>query len=121
MAKKKGVLREIFSGSDGRLSSKRVIGGIAMGVVLACTTSLVIRDGSTEVVENLLMTIYITSASLLGLPSVTGIWNKSKLTVGGEIPDEPTNDEPEEVVEEKEVPNCDNCYFKQRAQRPNRQ
>ena len=75
----KKILREIFSGANGKLSAKRVIGGIAMAVALACTTVLVFRDGSNNVVENLLMTIFITSVSLLGLPAVTGIWGSSKI------------------------------------------
>lgn len=75
----KKILREIFSGANGKLSAKRVIGGIAMAVALACTTVLVFRDGSNNVVENLLMTIFITSVSLLGLPAVTGIWGSSKV------------------------------------------
>ena len=76
-------IREIFSdGATGTLSSKRVIGGISMAVVLLCTCYLVIRDGSTDVVENLLMTIFITSASLLGLPAIAGAWGKSKMNIG---------------------------------------
>lgn len=75
----KKILREIFSGANGKLSAKRVIGGIAMAVALGCTIALVIRDGSNNVVENLLMTIFITSVSLLGLPAVTGIWGSSKI------------------------------------------
>lgn len=77
------VIREIFSGANGKLSAKRVIGGIAMFVALGCTTYLVIRDGSNSVVENLLMTIFITSVSLLGLPAVTGIWGNSKIRFNG--------------------------------------
>ena len=76
------ILREIFSGANGKLSAKRVVGGIAMAVALTCTTILVFRDGSNDVVENLLMTIFITSVSLLGLPAVTGIWKNSKVEVG---------------------------------------
>jgi hypothetical protein len=76
---KTNILREIFSGANGKLSAKRVIGGIAMAVALACTTVLVFRDGSNNVVENLLMTIFITSVSLLGLPAITGIWGNSKI------------------------------------------
>lgn len=76
------ILREIFSGANGKLSAKRVIGGIAMAVALTCTIILVFRDGSNDVVENLLMTIFITSVSLLGLPAVTGIWKNSKVEVG---------------------------------------
>lgn len=77
----KKIFREIFSGANGKLSAKRVIGGVAMAVALACTTVLVFRDGSNNVVENLLMTIFITSVSLLGLPAVTGIWGSNKVQV----------------------------------------
>ena len=121
MAKFKQVMREIFSeGSTGKLSSKRVIGGIAMAVVLGCTTYLVIRDGSTDVVENLLMTIFITSASLLGLPAIAGAWGKSKLAIGSELPDTPTEEAPKEETPAQETPDCENCYYKQKANRPKR-
>ena len=119
MAKFKQVMREIFSeGTTGKLSSKRVIGGIAMAVVLGCTTYLVIRDGSTDVVENLLMTIFITSASLLGLPAIAGAWGKSKLAIGSELPQTPSEETPKEEAPKTETPDCDNCYYKQKATRP---
>ena len=121
MAKFKQIMREIFSeGSTGKLSSKRVIGGIAMAVVLGCTTYLVIRDGSTDVVENLLMTIFITSASLLGLPAIAGAWGKSKLAIGSELPETPTEEAPKEETPKQEIPDCNNCYYKQKANRPKR-
>lgn len=85
MAKKiNGIFREIFSGANGKLSAKRVIGGVAMSVALACTSYLVVRDGSTSVVENLLMTIFITSVSLLGLPAITGVWGSNKMSIHGD-------------------------------------
>jgi hypothetical protein len=121
MAKFKQIMREIFSdGSTGTLSSKRVIGGISMAVVLICTSYLVIRDGSTDVVENLLMTIFITSASLLGLPAIAGAWGKSKLSVGTELLETPTEEAPKEEAPKPETPDCDNCYYKQKANRPKR-
>ena len=121
MAKFKQVMREIFSeGSTGKLSSKRVIGGIAMAVVLGCTTYLVIRDGSTDVVENLLMTIFITSASLLGLPAIAGAWGKSKLAIGSELPETPTEEAHKEEAPKAATPDCNNCYYKQKATRPKR-
>lgn len=114
-------MREIFSeGSTGKLSSKRVIGGIAMAVVLGCTTYLVIRDGSTNVVEDLLMTIFITSASLLGLPAIAGAWGKSKIGIGTELPETPTEETPKEEVTKAEIPDCENCYYKQKATKPKR-
>ena len=118
MAKFKQVMREIFSdGSTGLLSSKRVIGGIAMAVVLICTSYLVIRDGSTDVVENLLMTIFITSASLLGLPAIAGAWGKSKLAIGSALPETPADESSKEEATKAETPDCDNCYYKQKTTR----
>ena len=117
-------MREIFSdGSTGVLSSKRVIGGISMAVVLICTCYLVIRDGSTDVVEDLLMTIFITSASLLGLPAIASAWGKAKVHIGNAEPikqetqtPEPTP-EPIEEPEQSNIPDCDNCYYKNKVQK----
>lgn len=106
------ILREIFSGANGKLSAKRVIGGIAMAVALTCTMILVFRDGSNDVVENLLMTIFITSVSLLGLPAVTGIWKNSKIEVGESRPNEEvviTQSEPEQEIITTKEPPCKQC------------
>ena len=111
---KKNILREIFSGANGKLSAKRVIGGIAMVVALGCTIALVIRDGSNGVVENLLMTIFITSVSLLGLPAITGAWGGSKIQIPGTKEEEPTPKQPEPTPQ---VPDCENCEYKKRADR----
>lgn len=111
----KKILREIFSGANGKLSAKRVIGGFAMFVALTCTTILVFRDGSNTVVENLLMTIFITSVSLLGLPAITGIWGNNKINVGNSKPEETEESsiqEPE--LPKQEIPDCDNCKYKNR-------
>ena len=106
MTTKKNILREIFSGANGKLSAKRVIGGIAMAIALGCTIYLVIRDGSNSVVENLLMTIFITSVSLLGLPAVTGVWGSSKISVSkSEEEDTPTTS----------IPDCENCEYKKKG------
>lgn len=113
----KKILREIFSGANGKLSAKRVIGGFAMLVALTCTTILVFRDGSNTVVENLLMTIFITSVSLLGLPAITGIWGNSKVNVSNSKPEE-TEEAPVQEPEEPkvEIPDCNNCEYKQRTE-----
>jgi hypothetical protein len=104
------ILREIFSGANGKLSAKRVIGGIAMAVALTCTTILVFRDGSNEVVENLLMTIFITSVSLLGLPAVTGIWKNSKVEVGeSKFDEEVIIPQPEQKIITIKEPPCEQC------------
>ena len=100
MSKLGQVLREIFSGANGKLSAKRTIGGVAMAMALASTAYLVIVDRSNEVVENLLTTIIILSASLLGLPAITGVFGKSKITSMSTAPEDidttppPTNLDP---------------------------
>lgn len=101
---KKNILREIFSGANGKLSAKRVIGGIAMAVALGCTIALVIRDGSNNVVENLLMTIFITSVSLLGLPAITSVWGNSKI----QMAEQKESTETEQPKFDPEDP-CKNC------------
>lgn len=104
MTTKKNILREIFSGANGKLSAKRVIGGVAMAVALGCTIYLVVSDGSNSVVENLLMTIFITSVSLLGLPAVTSMWGNSKIQISEQK-------EPNETESPKFDPEdpCKNC------------
>lgn len=109
------VIREIFSGANGKLSAKRVIGGIAMAVALGCTIYLVIRDGSNTVVENLLMTIFITSVSLLGLPAITSVWGNSKINVGKSEEDDnptPVANPPQPTLIEH--PDCENCIYKRK-------
>ena len=110
----KKTIREIFSGANGKLSAKRVIGGIAMAVALGCTIYLVIRDGSNTVVENLLMTIFITSVSLLGLPAITSVWGNSKINVGKseEEPSTPVAEPPQPTPIEH--PDCESCIYKQK-------
>ena len=80
MSRFSNVLKEIFSGANGKLSAKRTVRGVAMAMALASTAYLVIVDRSNEVVENLLTTILILSTSLLGLPAITGVFGKSKIT-----------------------------------------
>ena len=107
---KKNIFREIFSGANGKLSAKRVIGGFAMIVALGCTIYLVISDGSNNVVENLLMTIFITSVSLLGLPAVTGVWGSSKINIEKqeEIEENPIQNQSAGV----DVMDCSKCIYK---------
>lgn len=79
MVKRQNIFREIFSGANGILSAKRVVGGIGMFVALSSIIYLVVVDRSNEVVENLLTTVIILSASLLGLPAITGVFGKSQI------------------------------------------
>lgn len=113
--KKQNILREIFSGANGKLSAKRVLGGVAMMVALLCTSWLVYKDGSNDVVENLLMTIFITSVSLLGLPAVTGVWNNSKINAekgSYRVEEEFINDRKESQCDDQSCDKCDNCKLK---------
>jgi hypothetical protein len=104
--KQPGIFREIFSGANGKLSAKRVLGGIALFIALGCTIYLVIIENGSNVVENLLMTILIMAASLLGLPAVTGMWNKSSMSIGSQ----PTSDEESiETIESEPTNQCDKC------------
>lgn len=102
MSRFSNVLKEIFSGANGKLSAKRAIGGVAMAVALLSTSYLVVVDRSNEVVENLLTTILILSASLLGLPAITGVFGKSQIT-SMEVHRE------EEVLSEPSTDPCENC------------
>lgn len=72
--------REIVSSDNGRLSSKRVTGVIVLTVCMLCTVWLVYAEGGTQVVENLLQTLMIMAAALLGISSITGIWKKGGTT-----------------------------------------
>ena len=109
MSKLGNILREIFSGANGKLSAKRVIGGIGMTVALSATTYLTIVDRSTDVVENLLTTIIILSASLLGLPAITGVFGKSQVTSM-----QHHEDEDSKVVQKQPEPTnpCEGCPHK---------
>lgn len=103
--KKVGILREIFSGANGKLSAKRTIGGVAMAIALASTVYLVIIDRSNEVVENLLTTIIILSASLLGLPAITGVFGKSRISsMHTQDIEEPIITQPEQNIDP-----CEGC------------
>jgi hypothetical protein len=77
---KNNNFREIVSGENGRLSSKRVMGIIVLTICLICTCWLVYKEGGTTVVENLLQTLMVMAAALLGISSITGIWKKGGKT-----------------------------------------
>lgn len=64
------------------ISSKRVVGVLMMVIVMSCTIYLVWKEGGSDVVENLLQTAMIISASLLGISSVTGIWKGNSMKIG---------------------------------------
>ena len=78
--KTKSNFREMISGENGVISSKRVMGVIVLTVCMICTCWLVWSEGGTAVVENLLQTLMIMAAALLGISSITGIWRKGEKT-----------------------------------------
>ena len=73
---KNNMMREMVSGENGIVSSKRVMGIITLVMCLICVCWLVWSEGGTQVVENLLQTLMIMAAALLGISSITGIWRK---------------------------------------------
>lgn len=77
---KSNNFRELVSGENGILSSKRLMGVIILVICMICTCWLVYAEGGTQVVENLLQTLMIMAAALLGISSVTGIWKKGGKT-----------------------------------------
>lgn len=80
----KGFFRQLVSGANGVISSKRVMGILVLLVCLACIIYLVIAEGGTSVVENLLQTGMVMAASLLGISSITSIWKGNQVSMGNE-------------------------------------
>ena len=76
--KQNNNFREMISGENGVISSKRVMGVIVLTVCVICTCWLVYAEGGTQVVENLLQTLMIMAAALLGISTITGIWRNGK-------------------------------------------
>jgi hypothetical protein len=104
--KKKSDFREMISGENGIVSSKRVMGVITLSVCIICVCWLVWAEGGTAVVENLLQTLMIMAAALLGISSITGIWKKGEKT---EIKTEaPPQFDPEDP--------CKNCIHNKKDQ-----
>lgn len=89
--RKTNNFRELVSGENGILSSKRLMGVVILVICMICTCWLVYSEGGTQVVENLLQTLMIMAAALLGISSVTGIWKKGGT---GQIKTEVKVDEP---------------------------
>ena len=79
----KGFFRQLISGANGIVSSKRVMGMLTLLVCLGCIIYLVIAEGGTNVVENLLQTGMVMAASLLGISSVTSIWKGNQVSMNG--------------------------------------
>lgn len=78
----KGFFKQLVSGANGIVSSKRVMGMLVLIVCLICMVYLVVSEGGTGVVENLLQTGMVMAASLLGISSVTSIWKGNQVSMG---------------------------------------
>ena len=90
-----GFFRQLVSGANGIVSSKRVMGMLVLCICLICIIYLVISEGGTGVVENLLQTGMVMAASLLGISSVTSIWKGNQVSMGnGDTKVEPTETTP---------------------------
>ena len=83
--------REMLS-ENGNGSSKRLFGGIAILVALGCIIYLTVTEGCTDCVEGLLQVLIITSCSILGLSSITGIWKNGKVSTSQEKKKEEENE-----------------------------
>lgn len=59
-------------------SAKRLVGFISILVTLGCIIYLVIAEGCSTCVENLLQTVIISACALLGVSSVTSIFKQKK-------------------------------------------
>ena len=63
---------------NGIASSKRVLGGICLLVVLAAWVYVIIKEGLTENAKDLAEMMIGTAGLLLGISSVTSIWKENK-------------------------------------------
>jgi hypothetical protein len=111
--KRNNNFREMISGSNGIISSKRVMGVVVLTVCMICTCWLVWSEGGTTVVENLLQTLMIMAAALLGISSVTSIWKKghhvdtAKTIEGFNVDkEETTTSEPQQFNPDDPCANC---------------
>lgn len=104
--KKKSDFREMISGENGIVSSKRVMGVITLSVCMICTCWLVWSEGGTTVVENLLQTLMIMSAALLGISSITGIWKRGKSAETAKTVEEVIKEDPPQFDPEDPCKNC---------------
>lgn len=76
--KKPSILKDILSGENGHLSSKRVLGAIVLLTCLICIIIQASKEGITDNLKDLFEWLIITSTALLGITSITGIWKNKK-------------------------------------------
>lgn len=103
--KRSGFFKEVVSGPSGHISSKRVLGTIVLLICLACLIYLVISEGGTQVVENVMQTFIVVACALLGIGSVTNaaaeIFSKKK-KIGDLTESDNSNEESDDVDEESD-------------------
>lgn len=75
---KPSILKDILSGENGHLSSKRVLGAIVLLTCLICIIVQASKEGITDNLKELFEWLIITSTALLGITSITGIWKGKK-------------------------------------------
>lgn len=108
--KNQGFFKQLVSGANGIVSSKRVMGMLVLVVCLICMIYLVVSEGGSGVVENLLQTAMVMAASLLGISSVTSIWKGNQVSMGdnskgfSESPAEPQQHEQPQINVTVECP-----------------
>lgn len=76
--KKPSILKDILSGENGHLSSKRVLGAIVLLTCLICIIVQASKEGITDNLKELFEWLIITSTALLGITSITSIWKGKK-------------------------------------------
>lgn len=75
---KQSILKDILSGENGHLSSKRVLGAIVLLTCLICIIVQASKEGITDNLKELFEWLIITSTALLGINSITSIWKGKK-------------------------------------------
>lgn len=71
----KKFIKDMLSGGTA-VSSKRVAGFLSLIIALLCVIYLVIKEGGTQIVSDLIITLLITSTGLLGVSTIANIWKK---------------------------------------------
>ena len=71
-------IKEMLSGANGVVSSKRIIGALTMLVVLGCTIYFTVHEGCTNQVENIIQTLIISACGLLGITSISSALTSNK-------------------------------------------
>jgi len=85
---KKSFLYKVFSEKGQYPSSKRVVGAFMIFVIMVCTTIAICKEGMTHYNKDVIEVEVITAGALLGVSTVTRIWNKNSNNDDGRKSDE---------------------------------